>query len=121
MVGVSPEGMGDSDTDRATGLRTVGSLAPLEPGVATDEFDRAVLGVLLAYGLGVVRESGLKLWPVSTSDAFVEDFHTGREGTVDVGRGIFAAGVLALFGVARRDRRAMFGLRGPCAGVGRDE
>lgn len=120
MVGVSPDGMGDSDTDRATGLRRVGSLVPLEVGV-TDEVDRTVLGVFFAYGLGVVRESGLKLWPVSTSDAFVEDLHAGREGTVDVGRGIFAAGVLTLLGVARTDRRAMLGFRGPCAGVGRDE
>ena len=111
FVGVSPEGIGDSDTDLGMGLRA-GSWVPLEPGVM-DEVDRSVLGVLLAYGLGDVSERGLKLWPVSTSDALVELLHAGRMPRFDEGRGIFAAGVLALFGVARTDRRAMFGFRGP--------
>ena len=47
MVGVSPDGMGDSDMDRATGLRSVGSFVPPEVGVM-DEVDLRVLGVFLA-------------------------------------------------------------------------
>lgn len=121
MVGVSPDGIGDSDMDRPTGLRTVGSFVSPEVGVM-DEADRNVLGDL-AYGLGVVAESGLKLWPVSRFDLFAPPFHAGREPITDPGRGAFTAGVLMLAGVARTDRRAMFAFRGgpPCAGVGREE
>lgn len=116
MVGVLPDGgMGVSDT----ALRGVGSFEPAEVGVM-DEADRGVAGVF-AYGLGVERESGLKLWPVSTPPAFAELLHRGRVSATDGGREFLAAGTLTLLGVARTDRRAMFAFRGTCAGVGSEE
>ena len=55
--------LGDEGSARK-GLRMVGSLDPI--GAAREECDRTGLGVVFAYGLGVVRVRGLKLWPVST-------------------------------------------------------
>jgi hypothetical protein len=57
LVGVSST-LGDSDVDRPSGLRRVGSLVPPDPGVT--EADRWESGEFLLYGLGVVRLSGLK-------------------------------------------------------------
>lgn len=79
----------------------------------------------MAYGLGVVRLSGLKLCPVSIPDVLVDAFHRGRLDSVEFGRGIrFPVGVVerSLDGVLRVDRREPRGLLDPWPeGVGRDE
>lgn len=84
-------GIGDEDDARLRGLR-IGSLE--DAGVKEDT-ERMGGVVVLAYGLGVVSVSGLKLCPVSTSAVFVEAFHLGRLPTTELGRGIprFAVGV----------------------------
>jgi hypothetical protein len=81
-VGVS-SGIGDADDDRFRGLRPDGSLVPDE-GVSEDA-DRPT-GVLLAYGLGVVRVKGLKLWPTPMSAVLVELFQRGLLFRADSGR-----------------------------------
>lgn len=74
-MGVSST-LGISEEARVRELR-IGSFDPLDPGVI-ELTDLWALGVALAYGLGVVKVRGLKLWPVSTSDVFVELFQRGR-------------------------------------------
>jgi hypothetical protein len=84
LEGVS-SGMGDSDAARLTGVRRVGSFELDEVGVS-DDADRCVVGVFLAYWLGVVKLRGLKLWPVSTEFVLIEGFQRGRVPSVDIGR-----------------------------------
>lgn len=65
----------------------MGSLVPrldVDRGVPVVDL-RVALGGVFAYGLGVVRLSGLKLWPVSMP--VVEVFHRGRWSSVEGGRG----------------------------------
>lgn len=81
LVGVSST-LGYSDIARPRGLRGCGSF-DREEGVS-DEDDRCVKGVRLAYGLGVVRLSGLKLCPVSMP--LVDEFQAGRWPKVEFGR-----------------------------------
>jgi hypothetical protein len=69
-------GSGEEEASLARGLR-IGSLDSREPGVREDA-DLIGVGVFLAYGLGVVRLSGVKLWPRSESVVFVDEFHRGR-------------------------------------------
>jgi hypothetical protein len=54
-----------------------------------DGVDRTGVGLLLAYGLGVVKVKGLKLCPVSLSRSLAELFHRGRlSARFDTDRGI---------------------------------
>jgi hypothetical protein len=84
-------GIGEAEAARLRGLR-MGSLD--DAGVREDT-ERTVFGVVLAYGLGVVRVSGLKLWPVSISAVLVDVFQRGRLLATEFGRGMprFPVGV----------------------------
>jgi hypothetical protein len=83
LEGVSS--LGDSDMARPNGPRMLGSFELFGEGVI-DDADRWLAGVRRAYGLGVVRFSGLKLWPVSTSTVLDETFQRGRLSMADGGR-----------------------------------
>lgn len=70
----------------------------------------------------MVRVRGLKLWPVSTSDVFVEEFHFGLLPITDCGRcKRLPVGVVepSLLGVERAETRGVRGFRAICdEGVG---
>jgi hypothetical protein len=104
--------MGDDEAARLSGLRR-GNFDSFD--IPSAEEERIVAPAGLAYGLGLVRLIGLKLWPVSTSEAFVELFHFGRV-SVEVGRGMrFPTGVAEPSRVGmmpRVDMREASGLRG---------
>ena len=107
-----PPGIGEADASRERGLRRVGSL-DAEEGVKA-EAERTGVGIFLAYGLGVVRLRGLKLWPVSMSPVFVEPFHFGLWAKEEDGRDIrFPVGVAepSLDGTESVDIRAATGFR----------
>lgn len=119
-MGVST--LGDAEEARALGLRNVGSFEVLDPGVV-EPTDLCMEGLVLAYGLGVVSESGLKLWPVSTSDVFVEPFQRGRCASFESGRLIWLADrFVADEEVEMVDRRDEAAFRPVCeVGAGNDE
>ena len=75
-----------------------------------------------------MRLSGLKLWPVSTSDALVEAFQRGRPGRVELGRGgnLLPEGVaeVSRLGRPKVDMREVMGFRPVvtwASGAGKDE
>lgn len=121
-------GIGDTVPARLNGPRRTGNFEFCELGVR-DDADRTGVGLLLAYGLGVVKLKGLKLCPVSLSDVLTEPFQRGRlSPRLDTDLGmrfpigvadVLLAGVYVLGGLDSVDSRELNGFLAICDGGAR--